>query len=107
MHDERRVAGERFVAVALRAGLVIGRLAAREVGDVVSGPFFPVRVPPHQRLPLAPRRAVGTRGRAVIEDAPVERPGVAPAMSVSSLGRALVGLVLPVEDAGVNPAAAG
>src|SRR5438270_2309957 len=106
MHDERRVARERLVAALLFVAWVVGPLLLREVRDVVAGPL-PIRlVPPHQLLPLAPRRAVGARRAAVVEDAAVERPCVTPAVTVPPLRLALVCLVLAVVHAGVDPAAA-
>src|SRR5437016_8169004 len=107
MHDERRVAGERFVAALRFAAARTRALRLGEIGHVVARPLLRLLVPPDQFLPLAPRLAVRRRGAAVVEDAPVERPGVSPAMSVGPLWLALVRLVLAVEDAAVDPAAAG
>src|SRR5436190_8186310 len=107
MHDEWRVAGQRLVAVFLRVAGVVGALLFREVGDVVAGPLPFRLVPPDQLLPLAPRLAIRGGGAAVIEDAPVARPGVAPAVAVAAPRLARVRFVLAVEDAGVDPAAAG
>jgi hypothetical protein len=78
---------------ALTWGTVVGRLAAREVGDVVADPLSFLFDPPHQRFALAPRFAVRIGGRAVVEDAPVERPGVAPAVGVAAVRFARVGSV--------------
>jgi len=47
MHDERRVAGQRLVAALFVIRLVVGRLAAREVGDVVARPLALRRILPH------------------------------------------------------------
>src|SRR5688572_6573592 len=87
--------------------VVAGRFAALEVGHVMAGPFAFRFIPPHQRLALAPRFAVGTRRRAVVEDAPVERPRVTPTVPITALRCALARFVLTVENAGVDPAAAG
>src|SRR5204862_5785403 len=106
MHDERRVAGERFIAALVRVGLVVRRLAARAIRDVVSDPLALLFVPPDQRLALTPRRAVRLRRRAVVEDAAVERPRVTPAVSVAALRLAFVRFVFVLEHAGVDPAAA-
>src|SRR5437879_4284391 len=57
---------------------VARRLARGEVGDVVAGPLGLVLVPPHQRLALAPRLALGVGGGAVVQDPPVGRPCPAP-----------------------------
>src|SRR5207244_4546807 len=106
MHDERRVAAKRFVAAFLLIALRIGTLRLCEVGNVVAAPL-PFRVvPPHEFLPLAPRRSVRRGGAAVVEDAPIERPGVSPSVTISAARLALERFVLAVVYAGVNPAAA-
>src|SRR5437870_9232149 len=105
MHDERRVAGQGLVAVFLRVAGVVGALLFREVGDVVAHPLPFRLVPPDEFLPLAPRLPVGRGGATVVEDAPIARPGVAPAVAVAAARLAGVRFVLAVEDAGVDPAA--
>src|SRR5438067_13607276 len=106
MHDERRVSGQGLVAVFLRIAGIVGALLFREVGDVIAYPLPFRLVPPDQLLPLAPRLPVGGGGAAVVEDAPVAWPGVAPAVAVAAARLARVRFVLAVEDAGVDPAAA-
>src|SRR3954468_4035237 len=106
MHDEWRIAGERFVAAFVGIPFRIGPLRFRKVRDVVAGPIALPFIPPDQFLALAPRRSVGRGGGAVVENAAIERPRVSPAMPVLPLRRAAVRFVLAIEDAGVNPASA-
>src|SRR5205085_5282828 len=94
MHDEWRVARQRVVAAFLFVAPIIGPLRFREIGNVVAAPLPFCLVPPNEFLPLAPRCAVGTRRAAVVENPSIERPGVAPSMSVSSARLSLVRFVL-------------
>ncbi len=104
LHDERVRTGQGLRPARVLGRLVVRRLVLLEVGDVVPGPLAPLRVPPHQRLPLAPRPALGVGGGAVVQDPPVGRPGPRP------LGRHPV--LLParlaagglVDAVGVHPA---
>src|SRR5216684_2545818 len=57
---------------------VVRRLLAREVGNVVSGPFLALRVPPEILLPLRPGAPIRIGGGPVVQDAAVGRPGEAP-----------------------------
>ena len=110
MHDERRVAGERLVAAFRLAAARSRALTLGEVRNIVAGPLLRLYVPPHQLLALAPRLAVRRRGASVVEDAPVERPRVPPAVAVAPLRLALECpihlIVLAGEYTGVDPAAA-
>src|SRR5688500_4680079 len=99
MHDEWRVAGECFVATAVRVRNEIGRLAAREIRHVVADPLALLFIPPDQRLALAPWLAIGPGRGAVVEDTAIERPRVSPAVRVASFRRAAVRSVLAVEYA--------
>src|SRR5205085_8648468 len=106
MHDEGRVAGQRFIAAARLIPFGVGTFAAREVGDVIACPL-PFRfVPPDEFLSLAPRRSVRRGGGAVVENAAIERPRVAPSVRVFAVRLALERLVLAVVNARVNPASA-
>ncbi len=90
---------------------VARRLIRNEVGHIMPRPLALVGVPPHQGLALAPRLAVRVGGRAVVQDAPVGRPGPAPLGRdpvLLAAGLAARRLVLPVGvHAAVDPAAAG
>src|ERR1700682_1403513 len=56
----------------------VGRLFPREVGNIEPGPTPGARIPPDIFFSLGPGLAGRVRGGAVIEDAPVARPGKAP-----------------------------
>ena len=111
LQDERVDPGDRRHAGGVRVGPVGRSPVGDEVGHVVPGPLALVRVPPDQRLALAPRLAVGVGRGAVVQDPPVGRPGPAPlrrhpALLGSRLApRRLVHAVGP--DPAVDPAAAG
>src|SRR5438309_2156749 len=106
MHDEWRVARERFVAPFVGIGLRVGPFLFRKVRHVVAGPIALRFIPPDQFLALTPRRSVRRGGGTVVENAAIHRPRVAPAVTVLPARVAAVRFVLAVEDAGVNPAAA-
>ena len=105
MHDERRVAGKGVVAAFLRTASVIGALGLREVRHIVTRPLPFCLIPPDEFFPFAPWRSVGGGRSAVVENAPIERPRVAPAVTVATTRSPTVGLVLAVVNAGVDPAA--
>src|SRR4051812_34035295 len=109
MQHEWLRAAERFHSTpALQVRLAIRRHFLVVVRCVEPCPLVLLRVPPHQLLPLAPRRPIRPRRRAVIQDANIAGPREAPAMSVESLRLAFVRLVLTLarHDAAVDPAAA-
>src|SRR5438094_450132 len=106
MHDEWRVAGQRIVAAFVGIGLRVGTFLLREVGDVITRPIAFGFIPPDKFLSLTPRRSVWRGGCAVVEDAAIHRPRVAPSVTVLAVRLAAVRFVLAVEDAAVNPAAA-
>src|SRR5437660_9867485 len=85
MHDERLIASQGIIAPGIFVGLVIWRLLFGEIRNVVAGPFFLFLVPPDQLLALAPRLAIRTRRCPVVENSPVTRPGIAPAVPVQAV----------------------
>src|SRR5204863_8725284 len=91
VHDERRVAGKGLVAAFVLAAARARALALGEVRHIVAGPLLLLLVPPDEFLALAPRLAVGGGGAAVVENAPVERPGESPAVAVAAARLALEG----------------
>src|SRR5439155_17225808 len=80
----------------------------RNVGCVQACPLSNRRVPPHELLLLAPRLAVGPGRRAVVENAPIGRPGKAPALAAWTPGIARTGSIDAVRRiyAGIDPTAA-
>ena len=109
MHDERRIAAERGVALGPWRRHVVRRLVAREVRRVESGPALGHPVPPDQLFALAPRRAVRFCRGTVVEDAAIRGPGESPTVAVRA-GR--LAFARPVAawrgiHAGVDPASAG
>src|SRR5258708_37631490 len=107
MHDEWRVAAKGRIATFLLITFEIGTLGFREVGDVVACPLPFRLIPPNELLPLAPRRSVGRGGGAVVEDAPVHRPGITPSVRILPFGSAAIRFVLAVVNTRVDPAAGG
>ncbi len=97
-------------AAGARRGPVGGRLGPLEVRHVRPDPLAALRVPAEVGLAGAPGPTLGVRGRPVVEDPPVGRPGPAPLGGDQILLRAglasgrLIDAVLV--DAGVDPAAA-
>src|SRR5207302_10067076 len=81
MHDEWHVSGDRLHPLGFLRRAIVRRRVLFEVGNVMAGPLALVLVPPDKLLALAPRLSVGTRGGAVVENAPVRRPSVAPAVT--------------------------
>ena len=90
MKNERLIAADRVVAFRTFRWLVSRRLLFREVGIVEARPFLLLRIPPDELLPLAPRRSVRTRRRAVVENASIGRPGESPAVTEVIARRARV-----------------
>src|SRR5262249_5091045 len=82
--NEGGASRQRLVSFGALIRPVTGGLRVREVGSVDAGPFLLLLVPPDELLAFAPGLAVRTRGRAVIEDAAVRRPGESPAVPVDS-----------------------
>src|SRR5215203_6505145 len=86
LQDEGIGSTQRVETDAVRLWLVIRRLAGGEVGDVSAGPHAGfircrvdlVRVPVDPLLLLGPGGAVRLGRGAVVDDAPVGRPGKAP-----------------------------
>src|ERR1043166_3356940 len=83
-------------------------LVWHKIGIIAAGPFTLRSVPPDELLALAPRLSIGCSAGAVVNDAPIARPGEAPAMPQITARVARVRLVdfIRPEYAGVNPAAA-
>src|SRR5215470_6853529 len=108
MQNEGIGSGQRLVSFGALLRPVAGRLRLREVWSVEAGPLFLLLVPPDELLAFAPGLAVRTRGRAVIEDAAVRRPGESPAVPVDSGRLPAVGPVPSRlgKDTRVDPAAA-
>src|SRR5688572_18687289 len=106
MHDERRVATERFISTCSGLTAMIRRLPAREVGDVMSHPLTFRFIPPDECLLLAPRFSIRISRRAVVQNPAVERPRVSPAVSVPSFRLAAVGAIHFIEHTRIDPAAA-
>src|ERR1051325_4757674 len=109
MHDERLVTGKGVIAFGVFGRLVIRWLILSEVRSVVAGPLLPVGIPPHQPFALAPRRAVRSRRRTVIQDPAIAWPSVAPSMSVTAFWLALTSFIFirRGHHAGVDPATTG
>src|SRR5581483_9863364 len=110
MEEEGLVPGKRFGSRAvLHVALVIGRLFGIEVGRILPRPLLLFLIPPDEFLALAPRLAVGTCRRPVVEDANIVGPGESPTVTEQGFRFALVGFVLARvgEYSGVNPATAG
>src|SRR5207247_5339893 len=86
----------------------LGRLVGWEIGNVDAGPFVLPLLPPHQFLAVAPWLASRFGARSIIYDAPVARPGEAPAVPeiVFRLARVRFVNFVWTEDARVNPAPA-
>src|SRR5690348_13543107 len=116
LHDERVGAGDGVHADALLLNGGAGRLVKLEVGHVVAGPgalaIVGAGIPPDQLLALGPRVAVRIGGGAVVEDAPVRRPGEAPARVIGVLAGGVAvaagGQIHPFlrDVAAIDPAAA-
>src|ERR1700758_5213460 len=108
MKDEGTIAGKGRISFSTFRRPVVGWLCRGEVRNIQAGPLLLRFVPPDQFLTLAPRPAIGTRRRAVIQDAAIGRPGKRPTVSVEILGLAFVGTILTGsgKDAGINPTAA-
>src|SRR5215469_11432732 len=79
------------------------------VGVVETSPFFFRFIPPHQLFALAPRSAVRTRRRAVINDAAVVGPGKSPAVAEQIFRIPVICAIAPFRgiNATVNPSSAG
>ena len=124
-HEERRLAvrdhdvgraaveGVHSLRVLAPVGIVVRVLRRLEVDGIVADPFALALVPPDQPLPLGPRLAVRVGRRAVVQVAPVARPGEAPAevrpRPVRAVGHPVARLVVILLRVGaaVDPAAAG
>src|ERR1051326_4017914 len=85
----------------------IRRLADRKVRHVVTGPRLALCVPPDVALALAPRFALRISGGAVVENAAVGRPRVAPiqAYPVVTLTVASAVAAFFRVDSAIDPAA--
>ena len=86
VQEKRRVAGDRVQTLLVAFRFETRALFQRKIGNVVSGPFFLRLIPPDQFLAFAPRFAIWTRARPIIDDAAIARPGEAPAVSKIVLG---------------------
>src|ERR1051326_3233935 len=95
MQREWSRAAERFHSFAIfNIGGGVGRSLLLIVRMIQSGPLFFLFVPPDKFLALAPRLAIGARGRAVVDDAAVVGPGKSPAMPEQAFRVAFIGTVV-------------
>ena len=116
LHDERIVTPERVHALRMlrEIGPIRRLLGRHEVGHVEPGPFLLAFVPPHHFLLFGPGISLRIRRRAVVESAPVGRPGPRPVEMVRARVRGRVRAprtrpVIPFRgiDAAIDPAATG
>src|SRR6185312_5746379 len=79
-----------------------------EVRNILAGPLSLILIPPHELLALTPRLAVRTRRCAVVENAPVRRPGESPPVAEIVVRLAHVGDVVSRfgMNTGIDPATA-
>src|SRR6185437_10515864 len=109
MQNERLVAT--YGLHSFRAGFrsVIRGDVFLEVRNILAGPLSLILIPPHELLALTPRLAVRTRRCAVVENAPVRRPGKSPPVAEIVVRLAHVGDIVSRfrMDTGVDPTAAG
>src|ERR1051325_2409518 len=109
VQDERAVTRLTIEADLAIARLVIGWLVFFEISHVESDPVSFFGIPPDELLSLAPRCALRGGTGAVVENAAIAWPGEAPPVAQIVVRLAAQGLVhaIAIENAGVNPAAAG
>src|ERR1051326_5100873 len=110
MQREWSRAAERFHSFAIfNIGGGVGRSLLLIVRMIQSGPLFFLFIPPDKFLALAPRLAVGARGRPVVDDAAVVGPGKSPAMPEQIFRVAFVGTVVARlwKHSAINPGTAG
>src|SRR5581483_11807742 len=94
MHYEWLISAKRIITFSSRSGLVIRRFVFCEIRCVQACPLFFPLVPPNQFLALTPRLAVKPGRSPVINKAPVRWPGIAPAVSIQTMGLTHVCFVL-------------
>src|ERR1051326_9166588 len=106
-HDERLAAGVRIDTRAVGHRRSIRSLADGKIRYVVAGPCLALRVPPDVALALAPWFAVRIGGGAVVENAAVGRPRVAPVQAYPVITLAVASAVATLLriDSAVDPAA--
>src|SRR6266481_236653 len=105
MQRKRRIAGNAIESPLVSSWSKLRRLIGRKIGDVDPGPFALPLVPPNQFLALAPRLTSRFGARSIIYDAPIGRPGEAPAVPkiIRRVPRKRLVDFVRTENAGVNP----
>src|SRR5262249_11453585 len=81
VQDEGAIAWNGIESRFISGGSKLGRFTDGKIWLTESCPLALCLVPPNQLLVLAPRFTSWCRARPVVDDAPIPRPGEAPAMT--------------------------
>src|SRR5579885_1082224 len=108
-HDKGIAAGDRIHALCAWRRRVIGCFIERKIWYIVSGPLLLLLIPPDVLFPFRPGTPLRISRSAIIQDAPVGRPGEAPLQIRIAIGYTRCCSVIARFwiDSAIDPGAAG